>query len=1104
MKRVLSLIMCLALALTCATLFFVACNDHEHDFDMNNWGKDASGHWHQCKGCDEKTDVATHTFVNGVCSACGYVGTTTEHKHSYATAWSKDDTYHWHAATCEHNTVVADKAKHSFNSAGRCTVCNYDKEGNSSDRIDRATWIAIFSYLAQGITNFTQTEVETLYGETSTRKLSVKQDAIHEQATGDREYDEYILFEDGKAVVYEMYNGAWIPFVQRDYIFNDFLVAFYPETFDLLDYLLNGYDNFVVDDNGSYVYELVGTEYKVSYEVVLEDEELVSVIYTLDALNFESTTVTTLSNIGSTEFDMAPYHVHQYNSEYVSNNRFHWHEATCHDGVVDVKLQHDFGDDGRCNDCGYVGTASSGAEVTEEQWKEAFVFNGINNWTYSYVDFGIDTVVKYTGNALESVDSNSALAMDENGTVWNYRKNNDAWYKSVSTNFADVIELRTQSARILSGFTTLAKVFNQFSYADGKYTATGVVMGNLGLTNATVEVIFDDGEIVSINVVVELESYTTTVRLYDIGVTTVYLDGAVEHEHNWQVRRDGSFAPDKDVHNLICWECNSTVLNQPHSFVNGECTVCGVSNHQHVFDNYKPIADGALHVSYCECGVEGEVENHTWDSNGECIYCHYVDDSQGGDPDPDDCEHDYQLEPERSDSDDHAYVCSKCGDVKWESHEFDDGDECVICGFAHYWEYNGSRDAYGHWMECTDCYSLQKQNHIFNAEGVCEVCGYEECKEHVVTDWHYDDEDVHYGYCDNCDEYLEEEHNADGDEGECTKCGYREHEHDWVWDEETRDEDDHWLICSICGQSDGWNSHVWEDIDGMTQCSVCGLVTGEHDHVVTEWSYNDECHWGECVLCDQYTDSEEHSGEVGTTCKCGYYIHTHTCSDWSTDEFTHWGNCDICDKWLDVNHTNDGTGKCTVCGEENIHVHSWVYSGDRDSEQHELICENDCGYNKWESHTDDGEGSCKVCGLVMGEHEHQVSEWRYDKNSHWGTCELCERRVEYEHDFEEDGAHCKDCEYFAHVHRSGDWSTDEFTHWGDCDICGEWVDIPHTDDGTGHCDVCGEEIHYHDVSDWATDEDDHWGRCDDCGEYILEGHVWGDDGHCEVCGYPED
>lgn len=36
------------------------------------------------------------------------------HIHTYSEAWTKDETNHWHAATCEHTTEVSGKAAHSF------------------------------------------------------------------------------------------------------------------------------------------------------------------------------------------------------------------------------------------------------------------------------------------------------------------------------------------------------------------------------------------------------------------------------------------------------------------------------------------------------------------------------------------------------------------------------------------------------------------------------------------------------------------------------------------------------------------------------------------------------------------------------------------------------------------------------------------------------------------------------------------------------------------------------------------------------------------------------------------------------------------------------
>ena len=72
--------------------------------------------------------------------ACDNVPTDT-HTHTFATEWSKSDSEHWHAATCEHTDEVSDRAAHEFNvevtrtataeQAGEavytCKVCGFSK-----------------------------------------------------------------------------------------------------------------------------------------------------------------------------------------------------------------------------------------------------------------------------------------------------------------------------------------------------------------------------------------------------------------------------------------------------------------------------------------------------------------------------------------------------------------------------------------------------------------------------------------------------------------------------------------------------------------------------------------------------------------------------------------------------------------------------------------------------------------------------------------------------------------------------------------------------------------------------------------------------------------
>ena len=144
---------------------FTGCKDpepaHEHEFS-DSWSKDGTYHWHAatCEHTTEVSDKAKHTFGNWTttkeateeaegskertCTVCGYTATEViaklEHTHKFAEEWSKDETNHWHAATCEHPTEVSGFAEHTFGEyvsnndatteadgtkTRECSVCGY-------------------------------------------------------------------------------------------------------------------------------------------------------------------------------------------------------------------------------------------------------------------------------------------------------------------------------------------------------------------------------------------------------------------------------------------------------------------------------------------------------------------------------------------------------------------------------------------------------------------------------------------------------------------------------------------------------------------------------------------------------------------------------------------------------------------------------------------------------------------------------------------------------------------------------------------------------------------------------------------------------------------
>ncbi len=71
MKRILSLVLCLVIALSA----FASCKGHTHTF-ASEWSSDAENHWHaaNCEHTSEKSDLAAHTGTeDGVCDVCEYV-----------------------------------------------------------------------------------------------------------------------------------------------------------------------------------------------------------------------------------------------------------------------------------------------------------------------------------------------------------------------------------------------------------------------------------------------------------------------------------------------------------------------------------------------------------------------------------------------------------------------------------------------------------------------------------------------------------------------------------------------------------------------------------------------------------------------------------------------------------------------------------------------------------------------------------------------------------------------------------------------------------------------------------------------------------------------
>ena len=83
--------------------------EHEHTF-ASEWSSDETYHWHASTcGHNDTIEYIEHDNKDGVCSQCGF----DTHKHTFANEWSKDETYHWYASTCGHNDTI-EYIEHDF------------------------------------------------------------------------------------------------------------------------------------------------------------------------------------------------------------------------------------------------------------------------------------------------------------------------------------------------------------------------------------------------------------------------------------------------------------------------------------------------------------------------------------------------------------------------------------------------------------------------------------------------------------------------------------------------------------------------------------------------------------------------------------------------------------------------------------------------------------------------------------------------------------------------------------------------------------------------------------------------------------------------------
>lgn len=153
---------------------------HVHEYSTK-WTYDDEKHWHAAVCHDVIADVEDHDWSSGrvkqeateeeegimefTCVVCGYSQQAAipqkAHTHKYATEWSTDDEYHWHAATCDHTEEYSAKAMHDWvdieeivhatdtiegQKKQRCSICMKERIVNTGLADHEHTFSDIWAY----------------------------------------------------------------------------------------------------------------------------------------------------------------------------------------------------------------------------------------------------------------------------------------------------------------------------------------------------------------------------------------------------------------------------------------------------------------------------------------------------------------------------------------------------------------------------------------------------------------------------------------------------------------------------------------------------------------------------------------------------------------------------------------------------------------------------------------------------------------------------------------------------------------------------------------------------------------------------------------------
>ena len=540
--------------------------------------------------------MLTLTLVLGI-TAC-----TPPHEHSFATAWANDANYHWHAATCEHETEIADKAEHTMDN-GNCTVCGYNEWEYAVANLNVGLFDANINY-----------QYEMIVG--GIKETEIKSNAnlfyLYEPS-GEYDYEYYVEKCDGYYIGYTKQGSEWS--------MNTWEISEEDLTGEESYYSLKIFYNFL---NGL---EAVYDAETKTYIVNNVDEFLRCTIENGRIIKIEmgeGETIYSIVNIKYGEdavFEIPKEikHEHTFSTEWTKDENYHWRAATC-EHYIEVKDKAEHTLDGEvCTACRY-----GEWEVAVANMKGG-LFDENLNWSYEVYD-GEDkeTEIKSNANLFYLFVGDAEIYIEKrNDHYIMYQKDDTGVYHR----FISAELLDEQVVYELWRYSLKYNWYNKLIGLKATYdTETGTYIGTYSGEDYTESSTFirctiDNRKIVKIEVSKHESLPVSSVITFKYGENAVFALPEEHQNHECQFSSEWTRNEYSHWYAATCEHNESSKDVESHTFDSATCTICGFyCEHQFSSEWSK---DGSYHWHAATCGHETEIADkagHTL-QDGKCTVC---------------------------------------------------------------------------------------------------------------------------------------------------------------------------------------------------------------------------------------------------------------------------------------------------------------------------------------------------------------------------------------------------------------------------------------------------------------------------------------------------